>query len=111
MLKRQVNHIDVAPSYGNAMEKDRPLDGAIASGTVPPGMTPHRDQGEIDLATWWAFSQPIHTAPSAGDVTLLGKVLDATERLTRLGVDGQEAVVNSQRSPLPEPKLGILPEG
>lgn len=68
---------------------------------------PHRDQGEIDRALWWVLSQPMHTAPSAGDVVLLPKVLDAAERFKPLGRSQQEEVVAGQRPPRPEPQLGI----
>ncbi len=68
---------------------------------------PHRDQEDIDAALWWVLSQPMHTAPSAGDVNLLPKVLDAAERFEPLSEDRQEEVVAGQRPPLPEPKLGI----
>ena len=40
---------------------------------------PHREQPEIDSALWWVLSQPMHTAHSAGDVTLWPKVLDAPD--------------------------------
>lgn len=69
---------------------------------------PHREQEDIDRALWWMLSQPLHTAPSAGEVTLLDKVLNAAERFTRLSDSEQEEVVSSQRPPLPEPGLGIL---
>ena len=72
---------------------------------------PHREPADIDRALWWLFSQPVHTAPSAGEVPLLGKVLDAAERFTPLSSTEQEEVLKSQRPPLPEPKLGILPAG
>ena len=72
---------------------------------------PHRDQEEIDRALWWLLSQPVHTAPSSGDVRLLPKILDAAERWKRLSVDEQEAIVSAQRPPLPEPDLAILPAG
>ena len=49
----------------------------------------------------------MHTAPSAGDVTLLPKVLDAAERFTRLSGDEMAQVVSDQRPPLPEPALSI----
>ena len=68
---------------------------------------PHRDTAEIDQALWWTLSQPIHTAPSAGDVILLPKVLDAAERFTPLTKTEQEEVINRQRPPMPEPGLGI----
>jgi aryl-alcohol dehydrogenase-like predicted oxidoreductase len=68
---------------------------------------PHRDQDDIDRALWWALSQSVHTAPSAGDVNLLPRVLDAAERFVSLSVEEQEEIVQSQSPPLPEPNLGI----
>lgn len=70
---------------------------------------PYRDQSEIDRALWWLLSQPIHTAASTGDVTILPKLLDAAERFAPLGEAEQEEIVASQRPPLPHPALGILP--
>jgi hypothetical protein len=70
---------------------------------------PHREQPDIDDALWWQLSQPVHTAPSTGEVTLLGKVLDAAERLKPLDEAEQRRIVTGQRPPLPEPDLGILP--
>jgi hypothetical protein len=70
---------------------------------------PHREQEDIDRALWWVLSNPMHTAPSAGDVTLLPKVLDAAERFTRLSDEEMARVVSSQSPPLPEPALAILP--
>ena len=69
---------------------------------------PHREQSEIDSALWWLLSQPMHTAPSVGDVELLPRALDAAQRFSPLSNDAQEAVVAGQRPPLPEPGLGIL---
>ena len=69
---------------------------------------PHREQSEIDRALWWLLSQPMHTAPSVGDVELLPRSLDAAQRFGPLSNDDQEAVVVGQRPPLPEPGLGIL---
>ena len=69
---------------------------------------PHREQSEIDRALWWLLSQPMHTAPSVGDVELLPRALDAAQRFSPLSNDDQEAVVVGQRPPLPEPGLGIL---
>ena len=69
---------------------------------------PHREQSEIDSALWWLLSQPMHTAPSVGDVELLPRALDAAQRFSPLSNDDQEAVVAGQRPPLPEPGLGIL---
>ncbi len=70
---------------------------------------PHREQSDIDKALWWVLSNPMHTAPSAGDVTLLPKVLDAAERFSRLSDEEMAQVVASQSPPLPEPALAILP--
>ena len=70
---------------------------------------PHREQDEIDRALWWLLSQPVHTAPSAGEVSLLPKVLDAAERFERLDAAEQESVVAGQQPPLPEPALAIRP--
>jgi aryl-alcohol dehydrogenase-like predicted oxidoreductase len=70
---------------------------------------PHRDQDDIDRALWWLLSQDIHTAPSAGDVVLLPRVLDAAERFKPLSAERQDEIVQGQRLPLPEPRLGILP--
>ena len=69
---------------------------------------PHRQQQNIDEALWWLLSQPIHTAPSVGDVTLLPRALDAAECFAPLPSDEQERIVRAQRPPLPEPGLGIL---
>ena len=69
---------------------------------------PHREQSEIDRALWWLLSQPMHTAPSVGDVELLPRALDAAQRFSPLSNDDQEAIVVGQRPPLPEPGLGIL---
>lgn len=69
---------------------------------------PHREQAEIDGALWWLLSQPMHTAPSVGDVELLPRALDAAERFMPLSASEQAAVVGRQRPPLPEPGLGIL---
>ena len=68
---------------------------------------PHRDQGPIDRALWWLLSQEMHTAPSAGDVNILPKVLDAAERFSPLSAEEQEAVIDSQSPPLPHPTLAI----
>ena len=68
---------------------------------------PYREQEDIDRSLWWVLSQSMSTAPSAGDVTLLPKVLDAAERFSALNADQQSEIVNSQSPPLPEPRLGI----
>lgn len=69
---------------------------------------PHRQRQNIDEALWWLLSQPIHTAPSVGDVTLLPHALDAADRFAPLTPAEQERIVRAQRPPLPEPGLGIL---
>lgn len=69
---------------------------------------PHREQAEIDGALWWLLSQPMHTAPSVGDVRLLPRALDAAERFRPLSAVEQADVVGRQSPPLPEPGLGIL---
>ncbi len=68
---------------------------------------PHRGQADIDSSLWWVLSQPMHTAPSCGEISLLPKVLDAAERFTPLSVDEQRGVEESQRPPLPLPDLAI----
>ena len=68
---------------------------------------PHREQAEIDRALWWVLTQPMHTAPSAGDVKLLPKVLDAAERFRPLSAAEAEAAIAAQRPPLPHPELAI----
>ena len=50
---------------------------------------PHREQADIDRALWWMLSQPMHTAPSVGEVSLIGKVLDAAERFRPLSAAEQ----------------------
>ena len=69
---------------------------------------PHRQQAEIDDALRWLLSQPMHTAPSVGDVHLLPRALDAAERFRPLTATEQANVVSRQNPPLPEPGLGIL---
>ena len=68
---------------------------------------PHREQEDIDRSLWWVLSQPMHTAPSCGDVNLLPKVLDAAERFAPLSLEQQEDVASSQRPPMPLPALAI----
>jgi aryl-alcohol dehydrogenase-like predicted oxidoreductase len=43
---------------------------------------PLEEQGDIDLAVWWALSRPGVFVNSVGDVGLLPKVLDAASRFT-----------------------------
>ena len=68
---------------------------------------PHRDQEEIDRSLWWVLSQPIHTAPSSGEISLLPKVLGAAERFRPLTIEEQAAVVASQRPPREHAALAI----
>ena len=68
---------------------------------------PHREQPDIDRSLWWVLSQPMHTAPSCGDVDLLPKVLDAAERFSMLTQDQQDEVLTIQRPPNALPELAI----
>ena len=68
---------------------------------------PHRDQTDIDRSLWWVLSQPMHTAPSSGEISLLPKVLDAAERFEGMTTDEQATVVASQRPPQAHPALAI----
>ena len=68
---------------------------------------PFRDQESVDKALWWQLSQPIHTAPSCGEISLLPLVLDAAERFNRLSFEEQNRVIASQIPPRPEPRLAI----
>ncbi len=63
---------------------------------------------DIDRALWWVLSQPMHTAPSPGEVTLLPKVLDTAEQFRPLSANEQADVIDNQRPPMPEPRLGIF---
>ena len=68
---------------------------------------PHRSQDDIDRSLWWVLSQPIHTAPSCGEISLIPKVLDAAERFCPLSENEQNDVVESQIPPRPLPELSI----
>ncbi len=70
---------------------------------------PHRDQEDIDAALWFVLSQPIHTAPSTGEITLLPKILHAAERFRPFTPEENEEVIRRQRPPVPEPRLAISP--
>jgi aryl-alcohol dehydrogenase-like predicted oxidoreductase len=55
---------------------------------------PHDQQQAVDQAVWFALSQPGVTAiASAGDVSILARVLDAAARLRTLREDEQQAMV------------------
>ena len=68
---------------------------------------PHRSQDDIDRSLWWVLSQPIHTAPSCGEISLIPKVLDAAERFCPLSENEQNDVLESQIPPRPLPELAI----
>ena len=68
---------------------------------------PFRGQESVDTALWWQLSQPIHTAPSCGEVSLLPLVLDAAERFNRLSFEEQNRAIASQIPPRSEPRLAI----
>ncbi len=70
---------------------------------------PHREQDEIDRSLWWVLSQPMHTAPSCGEIDLLPKVLDAAERFSVMSAEEQQKVVDSQDPPTHLPELAIAP--
>ena len=72
---------------------------------------PYREQDDIDRAVWFVLSQPMHAAPSSGDVTLIPSILDAAERFRPLTSGEQEEVIARVEPPQPEPRLGILPAG
>ena len=54
---------------------------------------PFTDQATIDKAVAFVLSQPVSTLTSAGDVTVLPKVLSAAERFRPLDPTAQEALV------------------
>ena len=68
---------------------------------------PHREQADIDRSLWWVLSQPMHTAPSCGEISVLPKVLDAAERFRPLSESEQSEVVAAQTPPRPHPELAI----
>ena len=74
---------------------------------LSPWYDPHREQPEIDRALWWVLSQPVHTAPSTGETSLLPLIFDAADRFSELDGDAQEAVVAAQCPRWPETRLGI----
>ena len=69
---------------------------------------PHREQADIDRSLWWVLSQPMHTAPSSGEVSLLPKLLDAAERFTPMTTEEQKAAVLAQHPPMAHPELAIV---
>ena len=68
---------------------------------------PHREQVDIDRSLWWVLSQPVHTAPSCGEISLFSRILDAAERYRPLTREEQAGVVASQRPPQAHLALAI----
>ena len=68
---------------------------------------PHREQPQIDQALWWVLSQPVHTAPSTGETTLLPRIFSAANRFRPLTPAQQTAAIAAQHPPRPEPRLAI----
>ncbi len=68
---------------------------------------PHRTQDDIDRSLWWVLSQPMHTAPSCGEIDLLPKVLDAAGRFHQLSDIELGRVVEAQSPPRPLRELAI----
>ena len=68
---------------------------------------PHRSQADIDRSLWWVLSQPMHTAPSCGEISLLPKVLDAAERFAPMPADERARAIAAQTPPRPHPELAI----
>ena len=69
---------------------------------------PHREQADIDRSLWWVLSQPMHTAPSSGEIGLLPRVLDAAERFSPMSESERDAAVAAQRPPMAHPELAIV---
>ncbi len=65
------------------------------AGGIELSMEQIKALADIDRALWWVLSQPMHTAPSAGEVTLLPKVLDAAERFRPLSANEQADVIDN----------------
>ncbi len=68
---------------------------------------PLREQSEIDRAVNWLFANPIHTAPSTGEVSIVPKLLDAAERYQPLSESDQMRAVDAHQPRHPEPGLAI----
>ena len=68
---------------------------------------PHREQPDIDRSLWFVLSQPVHTAPSTGDLRLLPRILEAAERFRPQTETEQTEAIAAQRPPMPEPGLAI----
>ena len=70
---------------------------------------PYREQQDIDRSLWWVLSQPIHSAPSCGEISLLPKVLDAAERFRPLTSE-EHKILATKKPSAPLPELAITVE-
>jgi aryl-alcohol dehydrogenase-like predicted oxidoreductase len=56
---------------------------------------PFESQADIDRCLWFALSQDVTTAASAGDTVLVPKIIDAAERYHKLSAKEQAHIVES----------------
>ena len=56
---------------------------------------PFESQDDIDRCLWFALSQDVTTAASAGDILLVPKIVDAAERYHKLTIKEQARIVES----------------
>jgi aryl-alcohol dehydrogenase-like predicted oxidoreductase len=59
---------------------------------------PLEDQGDIDMAVWWAMSRPGIFLNTVGDITLLPKVLDAASRFDGRTADSSTTAMQERLS-------------
>ncbi|OGK83760.1 MAG: hypothetical protein A2X53_09820 [Candidatus Rokubacteria bacterium GWA2_70_23] len=95
-LAHGVNHVDVAPRYGEAVQiiktvardpwGDRPR-------THTTWYEPFTDQAIIDQAVAFVLSRPVTTLCSVGDVTVLPRVLEAAERFRAIEAPAEAALL------------------
>ena len=71
---------------------------------------PHREQPQIDQGPLVGPSQPVHTAPSTGETTLLPRIFSAAKRFRPLDAAGQTAALAAQHPPRPEPASPSQPQ-
>jgi len=62
---------------------------------------PFDTQLEIDMSLWFALSQKVATAASAGDIRLVPKILSAAERDRELSLEEQERLIESATNSKP----------
>ncbi len=62
---------------------------------------PLQDQGDIDLAVWWALGRPEVFLNSVGDVNLLPRFLDAASRFERRPSDEEMTALIGRAQPEP----------